>query len=132
MKSKVEGSSSPRNGGSETTTRRRAGHTSSSHSRSRSRSNTDKRANGRQQSPSDKDTDDKVDHDAMSIYIGNVDYGATEEDLRDAFIDCGEIVRVTIIRNMRTGHSKGVAFVEFAKKKSVEEALTYDGKEVRG
>ncbi len=68
----------------------------------------------------------------MSIYIGNVDYGATEEDLRDAFISCGEIARVTIIKNMRTGHSKGVAFVEFVDKSSVETAMGYNGKEVRG
>ena len=42
---------------------------------------------------------DKVDHDALSIYIGNVDYSATEEELRNTFIGCGEIVRVTIIKN---------------------------------
>jgi RNA recognition motif-containing protein len=68
----------------------------------------------------------------LSIYIGNVDYGATEEDLKEAFQSCGEIARVTIIKNMRTGHSKGVAFIEFMDKSSVDIAMGYNGKEVRG
>jgi len=75
---------------------------------------------------------DKQDHDALSIYIGNVDYSATEEELRDAFIDAGDIVRVTIIKNMKTGHPKGAAFIEFVDKDGVNTALDMNGKQVKG
>ena len=75
---------------------------------------------------------DKVDHDALSIYIGNVDYSATEEELRNTFIGCGEIVRVTIIKNMKTGHPKGAAFIEFTDKDGVQAAMLLNGKEVKG
>jgi polyadenylate-binding protein 2 len=61
-----------------------------------------------------------------------VDYSATEEELRDAFIGCGDIVRVTIIKNMRTGHPKGAAFIEFTDKDGVQAAMQLNGKEVRG
>jgi polyadenylate-binding protein 2 len=76
--------------------------------------------------------DSKVDHDALSIYIGNVDYSANEEDLRNAFINCGEIVRVTIIKNMKTGHPKGAAFIEFTNKEGVDAAMQLNGQEVKG
>jgi len=72
------------------------------------------------------------DHDALSIYIGNVDYSATEEELRNTFIGCGEIVRVTIIKNMKTGHPKGAAFIEFTDKDGVQAAMLLNGKEVKG
>jgi len=75
---------------------------------------------------------DKVDHDALSIYIGNVDYSATEEELRNTFIGCGDIVRVTIIKNMKTGHPKGAAFIEFTDKDGVNAAMLLNGKEVKG
>jgi polyadenylate-binding protein 2 len=73
-----------------------------------------------------------VDHDLLSIYIGNVDYAATEEELRDTFIGCGDIIRVTIIKNMKTGHPKGAAFIEFTDKEGVKAAMDLNGKEVKG
>lgn len=75
---------------------------------------------------------DKLDHDALSIYIGNVDYSATEEELRNTFIECGDIVRVTIIKNMKTGHPKGAAFIEFTDKEGVHAAMEMNGKQVKG
>lgn len=75
---------------------------------------------------------EKVDHDALSIYIGNVDYTATEEELRNTFINCGDIVRVTIIKNMKTGHPKGAAFIEFKDKDGVQAAMGLNGREVKG
>lgn len=76
--------------------------------------------------------EEKVDHDLLSIYIGNVDYAATEEELRNCFIGCGDIIRVTIIKNMKTGHPKGAAFIEFTDKDGVAAAMSLNGKEVKG
>lgn len=60
--------------------------------------------------------------DARSIYIGNVDYGATPEELHSHFQSCGTINRITIICDKFTGHPKGFAYIEFAEESSVKNA----------
>lgn len=45
--------------------------------------------------------------DSRSIYVGNVDYGATPEELQQHFQSCGTINRVTILCDKFTGHPKG-------------------------
>lgn len=98
----------------------------SDESRSRSTSRNNRKGKHSSRSP------DKQDHDSLSIYIGNVDYSATEDELRDTFLDCGDIVRVTIIKNMKTGHPKGAAFIEFTDKEGVNTAMQMNGKQVKG
>jgi polyadenylate-binding protein 2 len=51
--------------------------------------------------------------DARSIYIGNVDYSATEAELLDFLRPCGDVVRVHIGVNKFTGQPKGFAYAEF-------------------
>lgn len=60
--------------------------------------------------------------DARSIYIGNVDYGATPEELHAHFQSCGTINRITILCDKFTGHPKGFAYIEFAEESSVKNA----------
>lgn len=60
--------------------------------------------------------------DARSIYIGNVDYGATPEELHAHFQSCGTINRITILCDKFTGHPKGFAYIEFAEEASVANA----------
>ncbi len=48
----------------------------------------------------------------MNIYVGNVPYAATEEDLEQLFSEYGRVVRATIIHDRDTGQSKGFGFVE--------------------
>lgn len=45
--------------------------------------------------------------DARSIYVGNVDYGATPEELQSHFQSAGVINRITIVCDKWTGHPKG-------------------------
>ncbi|XP_060109848.1 embryonic polyadenylate-binding protein 2 [Heteronotia binoei] len=52
-------------------------------------------------------TEDKVEADQRSIYVGNVDYGGTAEELESHFNSCGEINRVTILCDKFSGHPKG-------------------------
>lgn len=59
----------------------------------------------------------------MTIYVGNVAYKATEEDLRTLFEQYGEVSSVKIIRNPKTGRSKGFAFVEMPDDASASEAI---------
>jgi len=61
--------------------------------------------------------------DKRSIYIGNVDYGATPEELQAHFQSCGTINRVTILCDKMTGHPKGFAYIEFIEEESVANAM---------
>ncbi|KAG8907056.1 hypothetical protein FRB99_005433 [Tulasnella sp. 403] len=61
--------------------------------------------------------------DARSVYVGNVDYGATPEEIQQHFASCGSINRVTILCDKFTGNPKGYAYVEFADPAFVETAL---------
>jgi len=47
-----------------------------------------------------------------SIYVGNLAHSATEDDLREAFTQHGEVSDVKIVTDRETGRSRGFAFVE--------------------
>ena len=51
--------------------------------------------------------EDREDVDARSIFVGNVDYGATPEEIQEHFQSAGSINRVTILLDKFTGHPKG-------------------------
>jgi polyadenylate-binding protein 2 len=50
----------------------------------------------------------KEDIDSRSIFVGNVDYGASPEEIQAHFQSCGSINRVTILLDKFTGHPKGL------------------------
>jgi RNA recognition motif-containing protein len=72
----------------------------------------------------------------MNIYVGNLSYDVTEDELKEAFEAAGgEVVSTRIIIDKFTGKSKGFAFVELTKEKddageSIIKKL--DGQELRG
>ncbi|ORY28275.1 hypothetical protein BCR39DRAFT_535240 [Naematelia encephala] len=70
--------------------------------------------------------------DARSVYIGNVDYAATPEEIQAHFQACGTINRVTILCDKFTGHPKGYAYVEFAEPSIVQNALVLNESMFRG
>ncbi|KAK3086478.1 hypothetical protein FSP39_018965 [Pinctada imbricata] len=76
--------------------------------------------------------EEKMDSDSRSVYVGNVDYGATAEELEQHFHGCGSVNRVTILCDKFTGHPKGFAYVEFADKDSVATAQALDESLFRG
>lgn len=61
--------------------------------------------------------------DARSVYVGNVDYTVTVDDLTAHFASCGAIARCTILCDKRTGHPKGFAYLEFVEEESVQSAV---------
>ncbi|CAO3645656.1 RNA-binding domain-containing protein [Mucor ambiguus] len=67
--------------------------------------------------------EDKEAVDSRSVYVGNVDYGASPEELQAHFQSCGTINRVTILCDKFTGHPKGFAYVEFAEPSFVNAAV---------
>ncbi|KAK9459421.1 uncharacterized protein V1516DRAFT_679867 [Lipomyces oligophaga] len=76
--------------------------------------------------------EDKEDIDARSVYVGNVDYESTPEELQSHFQSCGSINRVTILLDKFTGHPKGYAYVEFAEPSFVANALVLNESLFRG
>ena len=68
-----------------------------------------------------------------NIYAGNLSYEATEDDLRSAFEAHGEVSSVAIIRDKRSGKSRGFGFVEMPDKNQAMAAITaMNLQEVRG
>lgn len=61
--------------------------------------------------------------DGRSIYVGNVDYSVTVDDLTTHFGSCGTIARCTILCDKWTGHPKGFAYLEFADPAAVAKAV---------
>ncbi|CAF1324074.1 unnamed protein product [Rotaria sp. Silwood1] len=76
--------------------------------------------------------EEKMDADQRSVYVGNVDYSATAQELENHFHGCGSIHRVTILCDKFTGQPKGFAYVEFADKDSVQTALALDDSLFKG
>nr|CAG4638796.1 EOG090X0FQT [Cyclestheria hislopi] len=83
-------------------------------------------------SPLNMSIEDKMEVDGRSVFVGNVDYGATAEELEQHFHGCGSINRVTILCNKYDGHPKGFAYIEFADKDSVQTAMALDESLFRG
>ena len=59
----------------------------------------------------------------MNIYVGNLPYTTTEDDLREAFEAYGTVNSVSIIKDRHTGRSRGFGFVELASDGEGEEAI---------
>jgi len=76
--------------------------------------------------------EEKSDIDARSIYVGNVDYDSSPEELQKHFQSVGVINRVTILLNKFTGQPKGFAYIEFAEPSSVTDSLVLNDSVFRG
>ena len=61
-----------------------------------------------------KEEEEEAATDDKSVYVGQVDYDATPEELQAFFQTCGTIERVTIVCDTYTRRSKGYAYIEFA------------------
>jgi RNA recognition motif-containing protein len=69
----------------------------------------------------------------MNIYVGNLSYRVTEEDLKEAFAAFGQVASAKIIADMATGRSKGFGFVEMPATQEAEAAIQgLNGKEIKG
>jgi RNA recognition motif-containing protein len=69
----------------------------------------------------------------MNIYAGNLPWGLSEEDLREAFEAFGEVASVKIIKDKFTGRSRGFGFVEMSNQEEGEAAISaLNGKDLKG
>lgn len=69
--------------------------------------------------------------DSRSVFVGNVDYSCTPEEVQQHFQSCGTVNRVTI-RTNKYGQPKGYAYVEFLEPEAVQEALLLNESELHG
>ncbi len=69
----------------------------------------------------------------MNIYVGNLSFGSSEDDLRSEFESYGEVMSVKIITDRETGRSRGFAFVEMAEDSAAQTAIdALNGKDIDG
>jgi RNA recognition motif-containing protein len=69
----------------------------------------------------------------MNIYVGNLHFGVTEDELRKAFEEYGEVASVKIITDKYSGRSKGFGFVEMMNDSEAKNAIeNLNGAEVKG
>ncbi len=69
----------------------------------------------------------------MDIYVGNLSYDATEDDLKKVFEEFGEIEAVKIITDRYSGRSKGFGFVTMSNEEEARAAIdALNGKEMMG
>ncbi|XP_042460438.1 polyadenylate-binding protein 2-like [Zingiber officinale] len=73
----------------------------------------------------------KEEADSRSIFVGNVDYACTPEEIQQHFQSCGTVNRVTILTD-RNGQPKGFAYVEFLEVEVVQEAFRLHESELHG
>jgi RNA recognition motif-containing protein len=59
----------------------------------------------------------------LKLYVGNLSYNTTEEDLRELFSGAGTVTSVALIKDRDTRRSKGFAFVEMSTQSEAEEAI---------
>jgi RNA recognition motif-containing protein len=60
----------------------------------------------------------------MKLYVGNLSYNTSEDDLKDAFSAHGEVASAKIITDRDTGRLKGFGFVEFNDDEAGRKAMT--------
>ena len=69
----------------------------------------------------------------MNIYVGNLDFTLTEDELQQVFAEYGEVVSVKIVKDRDTGRAKGFGFVEMANDGEAKTAIEeLEGAELKG
>ena len=69
----------------------------------------------------------------MNIFVGNLAFTVTEQDVRDLFAPYGVVDRITLITDRETGRLRGFGFVEMADDQAAQEAIAaLNGQELAG
>ena len=60
---------------------------------------------------------------AKKLFVGNIDWGTTDDDMKDLFAEYGEIEECVIIKDRATNRSKGFGFVTFVNDEDADKAI---------
>ena len=70
---------------------------------------------------------------SKNLYVGNLPFNTTDDDLREAFSAYGTVARAQVISDRETGRSRGFGFVEMSSQAEGQDAISQlNGKEVDG
>jgi RNA recognition motif-containing protein len=70
---------------------------------------------------------------SMKLYVGNLSFQTSSEDLRDLFSQAGTVESASVVEDRDTGRSRGFGFVEMATKEEGEAAIAqFNGKDLQG
>lgn len=70
---------------------------------------------------------------SIKLYVGNLAFQTTSEDLQQLFAQAGTVESASVVEDRETGRSRGFGFVEMASKEEGEAAIAqFNGKEVNG
>jgi len=69
----------------------------------------------------------------VKLYVGNMSYNTTEDELRTMFAEAGTVVTVDVIKDRDTGTSKGFAFITMSSQADAQKAISmFNGREMGG
>jgi RNA recognition motif-containing protein len=70
---------------------------------------------------------------SKNLYVGNLDYGVTDQTLGEFFSQAGQVTSAKVITNRQTGRSKGFGFVEMSSEDEAKKAVEmFNGKDFEG
>src|SRR5215213_8953455 len=70
---------------------------------------------------------------SMKLYVGNLSFQTSSEDLQELFAQAGTVESASVIEDRETGRSRGFGFVEMASLEEAQAAIAqFNGKEVNG
>lgn len=68
----------------------------------------------------------------MNLYVGNLPFNASEDEIRELFAGYGEVTSVAVIKDKFTGKSRGFAFVEMPDDDAQKAIQALNGKDFKG
>ena len=69
---------------------------------------------------------------AKNIYVGNLPWSTTDEDLNDMFAQYGNVISARVIEDRMTGRSRGFGFVEMEDEGATQAINAMNGSEIQG
>lgn len=67
-----------------------------------------------------------------TLFIGNLSFQASEDDIRSAFAECGEIISIRLPTDRETGQPKGFGYIQFSSIDEAKAAIAWNGSDLGG